>query len=223
MFPTSPFFYDVSSAIRNSISPGSLPPTPFSSAITNVINKVGPGISNLKSTLQNSVPVNSGKVASTSPGYATSYDSGHSGSSSARALDYLNADLAKHYKMNQSTAYQEALSNTSYQRAVKDMQAAGLNPAVLFGNGRVSGSDGVYGAAPLSSGSGSSGSYRYSGSGGSSAKLFSNNTYGMISGVGALVGAGVAALSHGSVGLGAMTGSTIATSAAKVLNGLLSK
>lgn len=51
------------------------------------------------------------------------------------SVDYRDAELAQHYGMDASTAYQEALSNTGYQRSVKDMQAAGLNPAVLFGAG----------------------------------------------------------------------------------------
>ncbi len=176
--------------------------------------------------------VTSGKGASYSSGDVSSGYSGYSGSISAPSLDYFNAELAKHYGMSQTTAYQEALSNTSYQRAVKDMQAAGLNPAVLFGNGRVSGADGVYGPQPLSASSGfsygsfggssggsSGGSYRGS-TRSRSGKLFSSNTYGMIAGIGALAGAGVAAATGHSVGLGALTGSNLATSAAKVLNGI---
>lgn len=82
---------------------------------------------------------------------------GSIGSSSAKSWDYLNADLARQYGMSRETAYQEALSNTGYQRSVADMQAAGLNPAAIFGAGsgyQASGVGYVSAATPSSGGSG---------------------------------------------------------------------
>lgn len=82
---------------------------------------------------------------------------GSIGSSSAKSWDYLNADLARQYGMSRETAYQEALSNTGYQRSVADMQAAGLNPSAIFGAGsgyQASGVGYVSASTPSSGGSG---------------------------------------------------------------------
>lgn len=100
-----------------------------------------------------------------------------------KPIDYFQADLAKHYGMGRSSAYQEALANTSYQRSVADMKAAGLNPAVLFGSGRGQGaSSSVY-----ASSGGSRGSRGRSGSGGDD-KLFSGSVYSAVSVIGGLIG-----------------------------------
>ena len=85
------------------------------------------------------------RVSESSPG--VSYVSAGSGTS-VPVPDYVHADLAKAYGMDASTAYQEALSNTSYQRSIDDMRAAGLNPAVMFGAGASGASTSVYGASP---------------------------------------------------------------------------
>lgn len=108
-------------------------------------------------------------------------------------VDYLNADLAEYYGMSKTTAYQEALSNTSYQRAVKDMRDAGLNPAVLFGSGHgQSANSSIYASEDRSGGGG--GSRRRYGSGSSgNDKLFSS---GMYYGISTAVGLATAVLTH---------------------------
>lgn len=124
------------------------------------------------------------KSKGSSGGFVVRAPSG--GAPSAKSLDYLNADLAKYYGMSKETAYSEALSNTAYQRAVKDMQAAGLNPAVLFGAGRASTADGVSYIKSASGGSG--GSVSRSSRKGSSKHVFDSGVYGAISAAAGLVG-----------------------------------
>lgn len=142
------------------------------------------GLSGSKTSSSTSAPVPTSGRAAASNG---STGGAEAAAPSAKFLDYLNADLAKYYGMSKETAYSEALSNTAYQRAVKDMQAAGLNPAVLFGAGRASPADGVSYIRPASGGSGGSGSRRAGGK--SSGKLFSGSAYSVMSALGGIVGA----------------------------------
>lgn len=155
------------------------------------------------------------------PAVASSAYLDNIGNSSGKTLDFVNADLARQYGMSPETAYQEALSNTSYQRAVKDMQAAGLNPSALFGAGRVSGADGVSYVAPTSA-NGSSFA-RQSGSGFSrgsakSAYAINNGLYNLIKAAG--MGIGFLATKRWS---GAIAGATVASQLARIYNGFSQK
>lgn len=114
--------------------------------------------------------------------------------SQPETFDYLDAPWASAYKMSRETAYSEALNNTSYQRAVKDMMRAGLNPAVIFGagNGYTAGVPAYVSSGSSASASASVRSVR-SGSGSgrsnSSDKLFSSSAYSVMSALGGIVGA----------------------------------
>ncbi len=162
---------------------GITPSTPRPTSIISSVLKFPGGAS---SALR--LPSSSGSSGGSGGGFASSGGSVSSGGSAASpALDYYKAALAGHYGMDASTAYQEALANTSYQRSVQDMMDAGLNPASLFAAGRVSGADGVGYATQIGSGFSGSGSGSSGGGSARSKQLFSKGMYNALQVVGGTI------------------------------------
>lgn len=150
---------------------------------------------------------------------SSTYSSGGSGRSKKEEFDWLWADMAKHYDMSKETGYSEAMENTSYQRAVKDMKAAGLNPAVLFSKGADGEGSPSYIRSASSGGGGGGGGY--SGRSYGSSYRWSKSQYGAFSGAGAVIGGLVGAVTSKSArgaAAGATAGAAIGSGIAKILN-----
>lgn len=150
-----------------------------------------------------------------SPSTGPSYSSVRSAQNSGATVNYLNADLAKHYGMDAQAAYSEALQNTSYQRAVADLKAAGLNPVLAAGAVSPAGSFAAGNTLAGGSGSGSSGGYS---SGNTGKYAFDGNTYNLIGIAGSVVGAVTGMMaSPGAKVLGASTGAMLGKQLAQQL------
>nr|CAI9752558.1 pilot protein for DNA ejection [Microvirus sp.] len=156
----------INDSYKNSFAPPALSDSAHD-RLADLAENVSAGIEEAKKHLPQNNPDISAPAGPSAPAPGGSADgtSGATAPSSASNLDYLYADLAKHYGMDSSTAYAEAMANTAYSRAVDDLKRAGLNPALLVQSSFVEPANTVYGspAQEDSSGSGAGAGVRSSG------------------------------------------------------------
>ncbi len=92
--------------------------------------------------------------------------------------------------------WQEYMSNTSYQRAIKDLRAAGLNPILAYHNGGASSGSGASASIGTLSGSQGSGYTASMRSDSSAQELYGDMIKLIVGGITSLIGSGVGALTR---------------------------
>lgn len=157
-----------------------------SDAAEDVYENLPSGVQDKLATAYEKIKTAPEGMAKSLSGLGASYSSSAPAINAASGIDYLNADLARHYGMDAQAAFSEALQNTAYQRAVADLKAAGLNPVLAAG--KVSPAGSFASGNTLAGGAGSGASGR-SGSGTSGKYALSSNSYNMLGIVGQVAGA----------------------------------